>query len=60
LRLLDPRAVLARGVALVRDAAGAVLPAAARVRPGQQIQVQFRDGRARARVDDVDAQEERP
>ncbi|MFN9843253.1 MAG: exodeoxyribonuclease VII large subunit [Planctomycetota bacterium] len=60
LRLLDPRAVLARGFALVRDAAGAVLPAAARVRPGQQIQVQFRDGRARARVDDVDAQEERP
>jgi exodeoxyribonuclease VII large subunit len=58
LRLLDPRSVLARGFALVRDAAGAVLPAAMRVRPGQEIQVQFRDGRARARVDDV--QEERP
>ena len=58
LRLLDPRSVLARGFALVRDAAGAVLPAAMRVRPGQEIQVQFRDGRARARVDAV--QEERP
>jgi exodeoxyribonuclease VII large subunit len=62
LRLLDPRAVLARGFALVRDAAGAVLPAASRLRPGQTIRLQFRDGRADARIDDVqpDPQEGRP
>lgn len=52
-RLLDPRAVLARGFALVRDPTGRVLPAAALLQSGAAIHVQFRDGRAAARVETV-------
>ncbi|MBM4060500.1 MAG: exodeoxyribonuclease VII large subunit [Planctomycetes bacterium] len=52
-RLLDPARVLGRGYALVRSTAGAVLPSAARLARDQTVLVQFRDGRATARVVDV-------
>lgn len=52
-RLLDPRRVLARGFALVRDAQGRVLPGAAGLQAGAAIEVCFRDGRAAARVEAV-------
>ncbi|MFN7589702.1 MAG: exodeoxyribonuclease VII large subunit [Planctomycetota bacterium] len=49
-RLLDPRAVLARGFTLVRDEHGKVLPSSARLHPDQTVRVHFRDGEADARV----------
>ncbi len=53
LRLLDPRRVLGRGYALVRSADGHVLPSASRVAAGTAVQIQFRDGCASGRIDDV-------
>ncbi len=50
-RLLDPRAVLQRGFAIVRTTDGRVLPAADRVTPDQILDVQFRDGAVRTRVE---------
>ncbi len=41
---LDPRAVLGRGYALVRDAGGHVVTDAARVAPGQALQVEVAAG----------------
>ncbi len=52
-RLLDPMRVLARGFALVRDAAGRVVPAVERLAPGSSLTVQFRDGRATAHIDHI-------
>jgi exodeoxyribonuclease VII large subunit len=49
-RLLDPARVLGRGYTLVRDAHGRVLPALERMPADATIEVQFRDGRATARV----------
>jgi exodeoxyribonuclease VII large subunit len=45
------RGVLARGFALVRDAAGAPLRTAAAVGPGMPIEIEFSDGRVGARAD---------
>lgn len=42
---LGPDAVLARGYALVRDEAGALVRGVAQVRPGQALSVQVSDGR---------------
>lgn len=53
LRLLDPARVLGRGYALVRDAAGRVVPAAARLDEGQAVRLQFRDGTAAAHIDQL-------
>ncbi len=53
IRLLDPTHVLARGFAIVRDAGGRVVPAAARVTAGASIQVAFRDGHVDAHVHHV-------
>lgn len=50
LRLLDPTRVLARGFTIVRGPDGKVLPAAARLATGADVQLQFRDGRATARI----------
>jgi len=47
------RGVLARGFALVRDAAGAPLRNAAATGPGMPIEIEFADGRIGARVDDT-------
>lgn len=52
-RLLDPAAVLRRGFAMVRNADGRVVPAAERLASGVEIELRFRDGRAKARVLDV-------
>ncbi len=49
------RAVLARGFALVRDAAGRPLRTAAAVTAGMAIEIEFSDGRVGARADDVEA-----
>ncbi|MBI5780754.1 MAG: exodeoxyribonuclease VII large subunit [Rhodocyclales bacterium] len=50
LQALDPKAVLARGYALVSDAGGQVLTSAAQLAPGQDIRLEFHDGRAAAEV----------
>jgi exodeoxyribonuclease VII large subunit len=46
------RGVLARGFALVRDAAGRPLRNAAAVAAGMPIEIEFADGRVGARIDD--------
>lgn len=53
-RLLDPRRVLARGYAVVRDRSGRVLPGVAGIAPGQQLLVQMRDGTVQSRTEQVD------
>lgn len=53
IRLLDPARVLARGYVIVRDPDGRVAPSAARVAADQVVQLQWRDGSARARIADV-------
>jgi exodeoxyribonuclease VII large subunit len=47
---LDHRAVLARGFAIVRDAAGAVAARAADLRPGAAVEIELQDGRVPAVV----------
>ncbi len=42
---LSYQSVLARGYALVRDANGAMVRAAAGVAPGQHLEIEFKDGR---------------
>ncbi len=45
---LDPKAVLARGYAIVRDEAGVVLPRAALAQAATVLEIEFADGRLRA------------
>jgi exodeoxyribonuclease VII large subunit len=45
-----PEKTLRRGFAIVRDAAGAPLTAAAEVKPGAAVELEFRDGRVAARA----------
>jgi exodeoxyribonuclease VII large subunit len=45
------QSVLARGFALVRDAAGHAVTAAARIAPGQALRLTFADGEVRATAD---------
>jgi len=59
-RLLDPRRVLERGFSLVRDAQGRVVTDAQRIRAGTAIQVQMRDGRLRATVEEITAEPHQP
>jgi exodeoxyribonuclease VII large subunit len=47
------RGVLARGFALVRDAAGETLRTAAAVTAGMPIEIEFADGRIGARAESV-------
>ncbi|MBX3462043.1 MAG: exodeoxyribonuclease VII large subunit [Planctomycetes bacterium] len=54
LRLLDPARVLERGYTLVRGRDGGILPSATRLHAGTEVQIQFRDGRAAARIEGVD------
>jgi exodeoxyribonuclease VII large subunit len=54
LRLLDPRTVLRRGFALVRDDEGRVLPSVARVAAGQHLDIQLRDGTIRTRAESIE------
>jgi exodeoxyribonuclease VII large subunit len=51
LAALSHRGVLARGFALVRDLDGRPLRVAAAVAPGMPIDIEFSDGRVRARTD---------
>ncbi len=44
LQAADPRAVLARGYALVTDAAGRPVTSAAGVRPAARLRLEFADG----------------
>jgi len=53
LRHLDPRAVLDRGYAIVRDDAGAIVRDAAVLAPGHAIAVEFAKGAAAATIDSV-------
>ena len=55
LAALSYRGVLARGFALVRDAAGRPLRTAAAVTAGMAIEIEFADGRVGARADDAEA-----
>jgi exodeoxyribonuclease VII large subunit len=52
-RLLDPRRVLARGYALVFGAGGKILPDTTHLKPGLDIELRMRDGRARTRVEEI-------
>lgn len=47
-RLLDPARVLERGYALVRDRAGHVIPRAAALREGMELDISLADGHAHA------------
>jgi exodeoxyribonuclease VII large subunit len=61
LNALSHRGVLARGFALVRDAAGRPLRQAAAVRTGMRLDVEFSDGHVRAAAEGVfPAASERP
>ncbi len=51
LESVSHQAVLARGYALVFDAKGAALTAAAAVRPGARLKIRFADGEVGARAD---------
>jgi len=56
-RLLDPTRVLQRGFAIVRDKDGRIAPSVDRITTNQDLRVQFRDGSASVRVDDIQANE---
>lgn len=58
-RLLDPRCVLARGFALLRDDQGMVLPSVARIRVGQTLCIRLRDGEVRTHAEIVRPDDER-
>ncbi|MBD3747028.1 MAG: exodeoxyribonuclease VII large subunit [Sphingopyxis terrae] len=49
---LDPRALLARGYAMVRDADGAIVPSAARARGAGHLRLAFADGEVPVTVAD--------
>jgi exodeoxyribonuclease VII large subunit len=51
LRSLAYTSVLARGYAVVRDASGTPIPAAAMVAPGAALEIEFHDGRVGATAD---------
>ena len=55
LAALSHRGVLARGFALVRDSAGKPLRLAAAVSPGMPLDIEFADGRVRARAEGASA-----
>ena len=50
-RSLDPTRVLQRGYALVRGMGGAILTGATQVEAGAAVDIQFRDGHARATIE---------
>ncbi|MCA8944362.1 MAG: exodeoxyribonuclease VII large subunit [Planctomycetes bacterium] len=52
-RLLDPTAVVRRGYTIVRDASGKIVTDVSALKTGDTIDVAFRDGRARSRVEQV-------
>jgi exodeoxyribonuclease VII large subunit len=56
-RLLDPRRVLERGYALARDKQGKIITGIDGVEIGMELGIEFRDGRARTTVDEVQKQD---
>ncbi len=50
----DPQLQLKRGLVLARDVTGQVIKEAARLQPGQRLNLQFRDGQAVSRVESTD------
>ncbi|MCW5646285.1 MAG: exodeoxyribonuclease VII large subunit [Sphingopyxis sp.] len=52
---LDPRALLSRGYAMVRDTGGAIVTTAARAQAAGTMRLQFADGEVRVAVGDSDA-----
>ncbi|MHC4897775.1 MAG: exodeoxyribonuclease VII large subunit, partial [Planctomycetota bacterium] len=52
-RLLDPRRVLDRGYALARDKKGKIITGVDKLQAGMELGIEFRDGRARTTVDDI-------
>ncbi len=52
-RLLDPRRVLERGYALARDKDGKIITGVEKLGAGMELGVEFRDGRVRTTVDEV-------
>ncbi|MHC4513726.1 MAG: exodeoxyribonuclease VII large subunit, partial [Planctomycetota bacterium] len=52
-RLLDPRRVLDRGYALARDKKGKIITGVDKLQIGMELGIEFRDGRARTTVDDI-------
>lgn len=52
-RLLDPTRVLKRGYTLVRSATGGILKGVVDLSAAQAVDIQFRDGRARATIEDI-------
>lgn len=52
---LDPRALLSRGYAMVRDTGGAIVTTAARAQVAGTMRLQFADGEVRVAVGDSDA-----
>ncbi|WP_447758560.1 exodeoxyribonuclease VII large subunit [Sphingopyxis fribergensis] len=51
---LDPRALLSRGYAMVRDSGGAIVTTAAKARDAGHMQLQFADGEVPVQVDGGD------
>ncbi len=51
LAALNPKAVLARGYAIVQDDAGGVIRSVAQTHPGQPVKITVSDGRFQARVE---------
>lgn len=47
---LSPRAVFARGYAVVRTGSGAVLRSVGQLKPGDEVRIQFSDGEVKAEV----------
>lgn len=56
-RLLDPTRVLQRGFAIVRNKDGRIAPSVDRITTNQNLRVQFRDGSASVRVDEIETNE---
>ena len=52
---LDPRALLSRGYAMVRDADGAIVTTAGRARGAEHLRLQFADGDVAVHVAGGDA-----
>jgi exodeoxyribonuclease VII large subunit len=44
LRALDPQRTLERGFVMIQDEAGDVVTSAAQIKPGQRLQILWRDG----------------
>ena len=60
LNSLDPRALLSRGYAMVRDADGAIVASAARARAAGHLRLQFADGDVPVAVSEGDADDGAP